>query len=34
MQTEKQGNITFKIWRINHITVIRTLVAKNVSTKM
>ena len=33
MQTKKQGNIKFKLWRINHITVIiRTLGAKNVST--
>ena len=33
MQTEKQGNIKFKLWRINHVTVIvSTLGAKNVST--
>ena len=33
MQAEKQGNIKFKRWRINNITVIiRTLGAKNVST--
>ena len=33
MQTEKQGNIKFKLWRIYNITVIiRTLGAKNVST--
>ena len=34
MQTEKQGNIKFKLWRINHITVliIYTLGAKNEST--
>ena len=32
MQTEKQGNIKFKLWRINHITVIiHNLGAKNVS---
>ena len=32
-QIEKEGNIKFKLWRINHITVIiRTLGAKNVST--
>ena len=33
MQTEKQVNIKFKLWRINNITVIiRTLEAENVST--
>ena len=32
MQTEKQGNIKFKLWRTNHTTVIkRTLGAKNIS---
>ena len=32
-QTEKQGNIKLKLWRINQITVIlNTLGAKNVNT--